>query len=204
MHLICRISKYIFVVNTFQNSVLTKNVFPLLRFYSAKSNYEINLQLHGKSLKKYISSLEREYQSLFNDNSKSRDLRKQELQPVMHILERRSMIVENLVNLSELLNSNDEDLKKLAEQEKQELEIKIKELDEHLLLSLIPKDKEEMFDSLILEVQAGVGGQEAMLFAKEMFEMYQKFATYKGNSYDRYFLYRKSQCHYFRMGMFCC
>lgn len=151
MHLICRISKYIFVVNKYRNAFLTKKLLP--RCYSAIPNYEIDLQLHGKPLNKYISSLEREYQSLSNDSSKSRDLRKRELEPVIKILQKRNRIVENLVNLSELLNSNDEELKKLAEQEKQEFETRIKELDEHLLLSLIPKDKEETFDSLIVERQ---------------------------------------------------
>lgn len=188
MHLICRISKYIFLANKYQNSKLTKNLFSLSRFYSVKPNYELDLQINRKSLKKYISCLVREYQTLLNDNSKSKDLRKRELEPVIHILKERNTVVENLLNLDELLNTNDEDLKKLAVQEKQEFEIKMKELDDHLLLSLIPKDTEETFDSLILEVQAGVGGQEAMLFANEVFEMYKKFAIYRGKTFDEIFV----------------
>jgi len=48
---------------------------------------------------------------------------------------------------------------------------------EVLIDKLVPDDREDSFQSIILEVTAGVGGQEAMLFAKEMFAMYCSFIS---------------------------
>lgn len=173
-------TKYFFLLSKYR-TCLTRNLPSKCRCYST-SDYSLDLQIKGKSLKQYISSLQNEYQSISNGSLKSSEYRKRELEPVMRILTERNRIIENIQNLNELLESNDEDLKKLAEHEKQEFETKINDLDENLMLSIIPKDPEERFDSLILEVQAGVGGQEAMLFAKEVFEMYQKYIAFKGNT----------------------
>lgn len=180
MQLISRTSKYLFFLKKYQKC-LSRNLSSKYRFYST-SDYILDLKIQGKSLKNYISSLEKEYQSISNGTLKSSDFRRRELEPVMRILTERNRIIENIKNLKELLESNDGDLKKLAEQEKHEFEKKIIELEENLFFALIPKDTEERFDSLILEVQAGVGGQEAMLFAKEVFEMYEKYIVFKGNS----------------------
>ena len=48
---------------------------------------------------------------------------------------------------------------------------------------LLPEEKTDRND-VILEVSPGVGGKEAMLFTKEIFEMYQKYAQYKGWIFD--------------------
>lgn len=181
MQLFFRTPKYLVLLNKYQKC-LSKNVPSKCRFYSTSSDYILDLKIQGISLKNYISSLEKEYQSTSNGTLRLSDFRRRELEPVIRILTERNKIIGNIKNLKELLESNDGDLKKLAEQEKQEFENKIKELEENLLFALIPKDTEERFDSLILEVQAGVGGQEAMLFAKEVFEMYQKYIVFKGNT----------------------
>lgn len=149
------------------------------KFYSTAAKYEINVAINGKSLKNYVQALEKEYEKLASGNSPD-SARRSELQPVVNILEERKKIVDNLINLNEFLESGDEELIKLAKEEENGFKTKINQLDEHLLATLLPYDKESHFDSLILEVQAGVGGQEAMLFAKEIFEMYSNFATYKG------------------------
>lgn len=150
--------------------------------FSAKfsTNFESDIRVQGLSLKNYLVHLEREYQSLSNDNSKSSIIRKLEIEPAIHILSQRKELLHDLKNLNDLLNSKDEALRELAEQEKQEFETQLKQLNDELLSALIPKDKEEYFDTIFLEVQAGVGGQEAMLFAKEVFDMYKKYADYKG------------------------
>lgn len=156
------------------------NVSSICRLYCSFPSYEYDLTLKGKSLKNYISFLIKEYESLSVSESEMSDFRKRELQPIIYFMNNRDKIVKNLQNLKELLQSTDIGIQELAKQEQQELEAEIKELDKKLLLTLIPKDKDSTFDSLILEVQAGVGGQEAMLFAKEVFDMYRKFVTYKG------------------------
>ncbi|XP_023028249.2 mitochondrial translation release factor 1 isoform X2 [Leptinotarsa decemlineata] len=148
------------------------------KFYCNLSPYNINLELNGTSLNNYIKKLEKEYELLNQSNThRSRWI---ELQPVMQLLEDRRNIVHNIDNLKDLLSENDNEMRKLVEEEKSVLEGQIKEVDEKLLQALIPTNKEDICDAIVLEVQSGVGGQEAMLFAKELFEMYCKYAEYKG------------------------
>ncbi|XP_060096942.1 peptide chain release factor 1-like, mitochondrial isoform X1 [Heteronotia binoei] len=76
-----------------------------------------------------------------------------------------------------------EDLRKLAEKEVVSCYKEIVELKRQIVLLLIPSEETDESD-LILEVTAGVGGQEAMLFTAEMFDMYQHYATYKNWSFE--------------------
>lgn len=179
---IFKILKYLLHFNRPNSVILRKHFYSTSRFNNVSTSYDqLNQKLHGKSLIQYISHLEKEYQYLSNPTNKRLESRKRELEPFIYALNERNKIVDDLQKLKELIDgSSDSDLKKLAEQERLDLEAKIKKTEENLLLTLIPKDKEDAFDSLVLEVQAGVGGQEAMLFAKEIFDMYQKFAAYKG------------------------
>lgn len=149
------------------------------RYYCLDAKYDLELEIQGKSLSKYIKSLQKEFQLLSENNNVSSN-RWRELKPVMEILETRKTIIENIANLKEFFEEKDEELKKLAEDEKGQLESKLKELDENLLMALIPSENDLSFNSLILEVQAGVGGQEAMLFAKEIFDMYCNFCNLRG------------------------
>lgn len=157
-----------------------KNLYALKKQYS--TSYELNLKVKDVSLNKYITRLQNEYETLIKDPSKSRRLA--ELQPIINILEERKDIVENITNLSELLQENDKDLRKLAEDEKTIYEEKIKAIDADLYEVLLPVNKEDYHDSIVLEINAGVGGQEAMLFANELFNMYCNFIEYKGWNYQ--------------------
>ncbi|NXA14107.1 RF1ML factor, partial [Sapayoa aenigma] len=71
-----------------------------------------------------------------------------------------------------------EDLRKLAEMEIASCEEEIAELKKQIVLLLIPSEETDESD-LVMEVTAGVGGQEAMLFTSEVFDMYQRYAAYK-------------------------
>uniref|UniRef100_A0A8C3DLJ0 Peptide chain release factor 1-like, mitochondrial n=1 Tax=Corvus moneduloides TaxID=1196302 RepID=A0A8C3DLJ0_CORMO len=71
-----------------------------------------------------------------------------------------------------------EDFRKLAETEIASCEEEIAELKQQIALLLIPSEETDESD-LVLEVTAGVGGQEAMLFTSEIFDMYQRYAAYK-------------------------
>uniref|UniRef100_A0A8B9D8B4 Peptide chain release factor 1-like, mitochondrial n=1 Tax=Anser cygnoides TaxID=8845 RepID=A0A8B9D8B4_ANSCY len=71
-----------------------------------------------------------------------------------------------------------EDLRKLAEREIISCEEEIAELKHQIVLLLIPSEETDNSD-LVMEVTAGVGGQEAMLFTSEIFDMYQRYAAYK-------------------------
>ncbi|XP_059215307.1 peptide chain release factor 1-like, mitochondrial isoform X2 [Centropristis striata] len=82
-----------------------------------------------------------------------------------------------------LLKDDDPALRELAELESEECLQDIQDLRQKILDLLIPEDESDPFD-LVLEVTAGVGGQEAMLFTDEVFDMYNGYAQHHGWSFD--------------------
>ncbi|XP_003404098.1 peptide chain release factor 1-like, mitochondrial isoform X1 [Loxodonta africana] len=85
---------------------------------------------------------------------------------------------QELRETEHLLHDENEDLRKLAENEITLCQKEITQLKHQIILLLVPSEETDEND-LILEVTAGVGGQEAMLFTLEMFEMYQQYAAFK-------------------------
>jgi peptide chain release factor 1 len=73
----------------------------------------------------------------------------------------------------------DPEMKALAEEELQSLRGRLPELETQVKLSLLPKDEDDERNA-ILEVRAGTGGEEAALFAADLFRMYQRYATLRG------------------------
>ena len=73
----------------------------------------------------------------------------------------------------------DSDMKALAQEEAETLEVQLEALQGELQLALLPKDKADA-GGIILEVRAGTGGDEAALFAGTLFRMYQRYAQLKG------------------------
>jgi len=75
----------------------------------------------------------------------------------------------------ELLNEADEELKKMARDEIAELKARQAEIERDITLLLIPKDPNDS-KNILLEIRAGTGGDEAALFAAELFKMYSRYA----------------------------
>lgn len=82
-----------------------------------------------------------------------------------------------------LLKDNDPELRELAEMEREACLTAIEDMRQTILSLLVPAEESDMSD-LVLEVTAGVGGQEAMLFTAEMFDMYQSYAAFQGWGFD--------------------
>ena len=76
-------------------------------------------------------------------------------------------------------NENDSELKVLAEEELEELEKKVEKLQSELKELLFP-DQRAKIKSVIVEIRAGAGGDEAALFAADLFDMYSRYAQKKG------------------------
>ncbi|XP_052354650.1 peptide chain release factor 1-like, mitochondrial isoform X3 [Oncorhynchus keta] len=74
-------------------------------------------------------------------------------------------------------------MRDLAVLEREACQKAIKDVRQKILSLLIPEEESDMSD-LVLEVTAGVGGQEAMLFTAEVFDMYQSFAAHQGWGFD--------------------
>jgi peptide chain release factor 1 len=77
----------------------------------------------------------------------------------------------------------DSDMRKMAEEEKRSLEKLIPDFLKKVQIALLPKDSADE-KSAILEVRAGTGGDEAALFAAELFRMYQRYAESKGWKFE--------------------
>jgi peptide chain release factor 1 len=80
--------------------------------------------------------------------------------------------------LEEMISAGGE-LAEMAEAEKSQLDQRIEKLEQELKLLLLPKDAADDHN-VILEVRAGTGGDEAALFAGDLFRMYQRHAAHKG------------------------
>jgi peptide chain release factor 1 len=78
-----------------------------------------------------------------------------------------------------LQDNSDNDLKEMVQAELPELVQKRAALDEHLKRLLIPRDPDDSKDTMV-EIRAGTGGDEAALFAADVFRMYTKFAERSG------------------------
>ena len=102
-----------------------------------------------------------------------------ELEPIVTKFREYKKIVKEIEELEEILKSGDGDLKELAEDELQNLK-KIKpRIEQELKILLLPKDPRDE-KNVILEIRAGTGGEEAALFAADLFRMYSKYAESKG------------------------
>ena len=78
-----------------------------------------------------------------------------------------------------LVDEKDPDMRAYAQEELDNLEIRVTQVEEELKVLLLPKDPNDEKD-VILEIRAGTGGDEATLFAAEMFRMYTRYAETQG------------------------
>jgi peptide chain release factor 1 len=100
-----------------------------------------------------------------------------ELTPIVDGIDALRRAREEFASLTDLARSSeDAELKSLAEDELQALRERLPALEQQLKLALLPKDADDERNA-ILEVRAGTGGEEAALFAAELFRMYQRYAT---------------------------
>ncbi len=104
-----------------------------------------------------------------------------ELTPIVERIEDLRAAKSELADLGELLadSSSEPEMRELAEEEFYALKHRIPEMEQALTIMLLPKDEADAKNA-ILEVRAGTGGEEAALFAAEMFRMYQRLAERGG------------------------
>jgi len=100
-----------------------------------------------------------------------------DLGPVVEAIESFQSAKRELAELEQL--AGDPEMRELAEQEHRELEARLPDLERQVRLLLLPKDVDDE-KSAILEIRAGTGGDEAALFAGDLFRMYQRYADLKG------------------------
>jgi peptide chain release factor 1 len=120
--------------------------------------------------------------ALSSDQEKLIELSKKrsELTDIVSAYEKYDKLLKNIGGNKEIINNSDEDdLVELAEMELEELEQQKEEIEEEIKVLLIPKDPNDT-KNVIVEIRAGTGGDEAGIFANDLFRMYARFAELKG------------------------
>ncbi|MFO1243535.1 MAG: peptide chain release factor 1 [Rickettsiales bacterium] len=108
-----------------------------------------------------------------------------ELAPLVETILSLRQAKRELADAEQILgdNGSDADMKALAQEEKMDLQKVIPNLEKELQVALLPKDEADA-KNVIIEVRAGTGGDEASLFAMELFRMYQRFAETMGWTFE--------------------
>src|SRR4030043_1340021 len=101
-----------------------------------------------------------------------------ELQPLVDKIREYTKLLSDIEETEELLEDGDVDLRELAQSEIDGLKEKKPKIEEELKIMLLPKDPRDE-KNVILEIRAGTGGEEAALFASNLFRMYLKYAEHK-------------------------
>jgi peptide chain release factor 1 len=103
-----------------------------------------------------------------------------ELEPVIRAARGLEALKRERAEVEEMLaQASDGELKSLAEDERSLLDARIRQAEQAFRLLLLPKDAADE-RNVIIEVRAGTGGDEAALFAGDLFRMYQRYAAFKG------------------------
>lgn len=112
-----------------------------------------------------------EYQKLSKEHA--------DLTPLIETFRDYEKTGRQLEEAQQMLREGDEELRELAKEEIPTLKTKVEELEKRLTILLLPKDPNDE-KNVILEIRAGTGGDEAGLFAADLFRMYARFAEMSG------------------------
>ena len=93
------------------------------------------------------------------------------------------LVLSSLESAKKMLKDSDPEMKEMAEMEIDELNPQREELEEKINLLLIPKDPEDSKD-VVLEIRSGTGGDEASIFAGDLYKMYTKYFESQGWKMD--------------------
>ena len=102
-----------------------------------------------------------------------------EVEPLIERFREYKTVVRNIAETEELVNAGDADMRELAKEELKSLLARREALLGEIKILLIPKDPNDD-KNVMLEIRAGAGGDEAALFAAELFRMYSMFAERNG------------------------
>ena len=102
-----------------------------------------------------------------------------ELEPIARLSERMDALRQEAADLKEMAAGEKGELAEMAEMELDEIKPKIEAAEAEMEELLVPKDPTDARDAII-EIRSGTGGDEAALFAGDLFDLYSKFAANKG------------------------
>lgn len=106
-----------------------------------------------------------------------------DLQEFVRVGDEYENLLGNISTAEKMTKDEDQEMRAMAEIELEEIYPKKEELEEKIKLLLVPKDPEDSKD-VIMEIRSGTGGDEASIFAGDLFRMYAKFIESKGWKMD--------------------
>jgi len=139
----------------------------LEKLHTIEERYE---KLTGMMVDPKVLSAPQEYQKYSKEQS--------DLRPLVEKIREYIKLISDMEGAEEILKGSDNEMRELAQVELNELKEKKPVIEEELRVMLLPKDPRDD-KSVILEIRAGTGGDEASLFAASLFRMYSKYAETK-------------------------
>src|SRR6202167_4973966 len=114
---------------------------------------------------------------VLSDQAQYQKIAKQhrDLEPMVDKFREYRTLKTGIADARAMLNESDADIRAMAQDELTALEAREPQIEEEVKLLLLPKDPNDE-KNVVLEIRAGTGGDEASLFASEMFRMYSRFA----------------------------
>ena len=137
------------------------------------------------SIEERYQELTRQLESVGEDYQAAVELAKErsDIEAIVQKTEAYRKALARKEEASQLLSESDEELRALAETELQELDPLIEKLEGDLRSMLLPKDPRDN-KNVIMEIRAGTGGDEAALFAADLFRMYVRYAERQNWEYE--------------------
>ena len=123
-------------------------------------------------------------QEVLSDQKKLTSIAKEHssLEKIVNVATEYISVLEQIEEDKDMLNEDDEELIEIAREELLSLDIKKAKLEDELKILLLPKDPNDD-KNLILEIRAGTGGDEAALFASDLYRIYTRYAERKSWKY---------------------
>jgi peptide chain release factor 1 len=106
-----------------------------------------------------------------------------DLGPLVEQIRKLQALRKELADAEAMAKDADAEMRALAEEEFHRLKAEARVQEEQVTIALIPKDEADAKNA-ILEVRAGTGGEEAALFAADLFRMYERYASRKGWAFE--------------------
>ena len=137
-----------------------------------------------------LEGLEKKYMELeealaqpdvFNDQEHYRKLTKAhaDLREIVDLFRRHRALQQEMAENKQLLHDEDPDIRDMAHEEIRRAESELPRIEQALKVALLPTDPLDEKNT-ILEIRAGTGGEEAALFAADLFRMYTRYAELQG------------------------
>lgn len=144
----------------------------------ASRKFSTDVSFQDEKVKIFLENLRKEFYDLRVTNEDFH--RMNQLSEVVRSIEQRNVLLGNITSLEDMKNEKDEDMRELIKEENQVYANLLSKTEQQLFQQMLTLADDESYSSLIFEVNSGAGGQEAMLFAGELYDTYCNFIQYKG------------------------